>query len=182
MNTNIVKYVPPNLSSGVCSDKFALHLSEVSVIDLFRLLTSRLDICVCNQLLTSYLGKFSSKFKGEHQFSQSLWNYVVINNEVSDVTFRQQFLKDDDYFSDLRPLLCRIMGEILLKELMSSYPTWLLCNGKRNIFCIRNNGVNTTLVVYMNTRRVWIISLYGIFPEKYRIGDQVFQPLIHDFV
>ncbi len=182
MNTNIVKYIPPNLSGVVCSEKYALEVPEVSVIDLSRLLTIRLDVCICNGLLADCFKKLNPKPRDQFRFDKSLWNYVIINEEVHDVFFRNKFLKDEDFFSDLTPLVCRIMGQILLKKSISSYPTWLLYNGKHNIFYIRCNGVNTTLIAYENSRQVWVLSLYGTYPKKHQIGDKVFGPVIHDFV
>ena len=70
-NSQVVKYLLPNLSSNVCSEEFDLHLSEVSVSDLSRLLISRPDVCVCSDNLISFLQNSASKLRGEQVFGPS---------------------------------------------------------------------------------------------------------------
>jgi hypothetical protein len=106
----------------------------------------------------------------------------MIQKMVTDDELRKVLLKKDYTFTHLIPLLCRITVQILLYKTISSYPTWLKTDGGHNIFYVKIVDATATLIVYLNRNKVWVICLYGAVPQKHKVGDQVFGPVIHDFV
>lgn len=182
MNSHIVALMLPNLSDNVYCKEYKLEVPEVSISDLSRLLISFPTVCVCSNNLATFLQKFSSELRNERKFERTLWKYALIQEEIADDDLQKLLLKKEYIFNRLVPLLCRITEQVLLHKSIGLYQTWLKTDGRNNIFYVKIGHQIVTLVVCLNSNKVWEYSLHGSIPEKYQIGDQIFGPVIHDFV